>query len=606
MVFSLRNTSRFWLNPPTAAKKRKARLGVTQLEGRSVPAAATAVFTASTGTLTVEGGTAPDDINDDLSVELISGKVDVKQDGTSLAITDGVNPVNITLAMLKGIVVNAGAGNDTVFIFAAINKPATLNGGAGDDALTGGSGNDVINGEDDVDMLFGGKGNDVINAGDGDGQNLDGGFGNDSLTGGAEGDDIYGGFGNDTINAGSGDDRLRGDDPTDRKGGNDTINGDDGNDTIVSGRGNDNINGGNGNDVIEAGDGNDTVTSGPDDVGTDLDADADSIYGGTGNDLLKGGWGRDLIYGEAGNDSLIGGAGDDNLSGGIGIDSFIGHGTPIGLNVGLATDLDNFDTYRDEFNLSRPINGKAEVKDIAITELGIQAALAGMAAVANNSTNFKIAGRIRYLGTGDYLVKLGQDDDSNPATSGNTDPFGWVPVHFDGTWTDNDPRPNAQERFNPKKDAREFWTILLHRAVTQSLDGSYDPFAHYSQSEYDALDTALTNSADFIQQMTGMGADGPIAYNFNDLRTSLPLGIWFTAKAGAAPVVANQFYAITKVSIVLGVNYVTLYNPSGFDQGAAPATPTATLDQLGKPVEDGSITLRESEFTASFTDIFKN
>jgi hypothetical protein len=576
------------------------------LEDRSVPAAATAVFTAVNGTLTITGATVPEPIDDNLSVQLIAGKVAVLENNTtSIPITDGINPtaLSVTLLTLKSIVVNAGDGDDTIFISPVFIKPATINGGLGEDVLTGGSGNDQINGEDGIDFLFGGKGNDTITGGTGDGQTIDGQVGNDLLTGGAEVDDIFGGFGNDSINGGGGDDRLRGDDPTDKIGGKDTIHGEDGDDIILSGRGNDIITGGDGNDLIEAGDGNDTVTGGDDDDGPDLDADADSIYGGTGNDSLGGGWGRDLIYGEVGNDVLLGGAGEDILSGGFGIDSFTGHGT----NVGDALDVNNFDTYRDEFDLSRPINIRAEVKDIAVTELGIQAALGGIAAVANNQTNFKIASRIRYLGSGEYLVKLGLDEDISSIG-------GWVPVQFNGTWTDNDPRPSAQERFLPKRDAREFWTILVHRAVAQSLTGTYDPFVHYDQATYEGLHTSLTNSSDFIGELTGVLPGTPIAlpggFSFIDLKASLPLGAWFTAQAvppvtPLAGIAENQFYAVTRVFTVLGVNYITLYNASGFDHGVA-ATPTNTLDQFGKPVDDGFITLKESDFLANFATLYRN
>jgi Ca2+-binding RTX toxin-like protein len=69
-----------------------------------------------------------------------------------------------------------------------------------EDTLTGGSGNDVINGLDDDDELFGGAGADTIDGGDGD-DTINGGEGNDSLTGGADADvfDFTDNPGTDTI-----------------------------------------------------------------------------------------------------------------------------------------------------------------------------------------------------------------------------------------------------------------------------------------------------------------------------------------------------------------------------------------------------------------------
>src|SRR5262249_61168909 len=158
-------------------------------------------------------------------------------------------------------------------------------------------------------------------------------------------------------------------------------------------------------------------------------ADADTIYGGSGNDTIKGGDGNDLLYGESGMDSITGGAGADLVSGGTGRDFLIGHGAAA---PGSATFVSNFDTYKDESDLTKPIFGKAEPRDLAVTELGIQDALAGIAAVANKQGDFNIANRIRYLGSGEYLVKLGLPDDISDDPS-NPNPFGWGPGSVAGT-----------------------------------------------------------------------------------------------------------------------------------------------------------------------------
>ncbi|UQZ88322.1 hypothetical protein C4J81_03510 [Deltaproteobacteria bacterium Smac51] len=97
-------------------------------------------------------------------------------------------------------------------------------------SLSGGPGNDTINGTASHDFLDGGAGNDFIEGGDG----------------------------NDTLNGGAGNDFLAGGD------GNDTLNGGDGNDILLGGAGNDILVGGTGADVFMfgRGDGTDTINYG--------------------------------------------------------------------------------------------------------------------------------------------------------------------------------------------------------------------------------------------------------------------------------------------------------------------------------------------------------
>ncbi len=88
---------------------------------------------------------------------------------------------------------------------------AALTGGAGSDLIYAGGGNDTVAAADGVDTVFGGAGRDQI----------DGGEGNDQLFGGSQNDTLQGNGGNDTLTAGSGDDLVLGDS------GNDLIIGDD-------------------------------------------------------------------------------------------------------------------------------------------------------------------------------------------------------------------------------------------------------------------------------------------------------------------------------------------------------------------------------------------
>jgi Ca2+-binding RTX toxin-like protein len=133
---------------------------------------------------------------------------------------------------------------------------ATLTGGAGNNVLNGvdysgaltlngSSGNDVLRGGTGINTLLGGAGHDY----------LYGNLGNDSLDGGDGNDRLFGYEGEDTLNGGTGNDLLYGHD------GDDTLNGGDGNDQIYGGLGNDAINGGIGVDllVFEGTNGSDTL-----------------------------------------------------------------------------------------------------------------------------------------------------------------------------------------------------------------------------------------------------------------------------------------------------------------------------------------------------------
>ena len=160
--------------------------------------------------------------------------------------------------------VNGGAGNDIITGNSSAN---TLNGGNGNDTLNGGLGNDRLVGGAGIDTAeFSSKAN-RINLGStsrqttGDGkdiltgiENVNGGAGNDIITGNRSANTLNGGNGNDTLNGGAG---------------NDTLNGGLGNDRLVGGNGIDRLTGGVGNDTLIGGSGNDIfqINSG---IGRDL------------------------------------------------------------------------------------------------------------------------------------------------------------------------------------------------------------------------------------------------------------------------------------------------------------------------------------------------
>jgi serralysin len=199
----------------------------------------------------------------------------------------------------------------------------SLSGGDGDDTLDGGWHNDSLSGDGGDDLLIGGAGFDTLDGGEGN-DTLAGGHGNDSLSGGAGDDSLDGGDRHDRLSGGDGQDTLIG------GAGFDVLRGEDGHDSLSGGAGNDRLWGGTGDDTLEGGEGEDRLFGG---------WDRDLLFGGAGDDRLDGGLQNDTLSGDAGNDTLIGGNGFDSLDGGEGNDSLSGgHGNDT-LEGGAGDDL---------------------------------------------------------------------------------------------------------------------------------------------------------------------------------------------------------------------------------------------------------------------------
>lgn len=198
-----------------------------------------------------------------------------------------------------------GSGQDLVFGNDANN---TLNGNGGNDSIYAGDGDDTVNGGSGADRLVGNAGDDTLNGGTGN-DILKGKDGNNTLNG-ENGDDklIASNTGNDTLNGGDGSDILSG------LGGDDLLMGGNHSDFMYGGRDNDQLYGGDDADILR-GNRNDDQLFG--------ENGSDSLYGGGNNDYLEGGADKDYLLGENGNDELDGGTGDDNLTGGDGIDTFV-------------------------------------------------------------------------------------------------------------------------------------------------------------------------------------------------------------------------------------------------------------------------------------------
>jgi Ca2+-binding RTX toxin-like protein len=277
-------------------------------------------------------------------------------------------------------------GNDTLALDetnGALPR-AVLFGGAGDDALTGGSGadmlfgqgdNDVINGRGGVDLLFGGAGNDVLTGGDGDDQ-MFGQGGNDRMiwNPGDDSDLMEGGSGEDTaqLNGGNGAEtftvtangaRVRADrvDPApfslDIGTTENLVINANGGDDVVSASGNLaaliklTIDGGAGNDTINGGNG------------------ADRLLGGDGDDFIDGNQGNDVAFLGAGDDDFQWDPGDgsDVVEGQDGIDTMLFNGSGVDESFDASANGERVTFFRNAGNIVMDLN---EVERIELNALG--------------------------------------------------------------------------------------------------------------------------------------------------------------------------------------------------------------------------------------------
>lgn len=221
------------------------------------------------------------------------------------------------------LIIDAGNGDDTITVDENVKNALAMTGGNGDDAITGGGGNDTIMDNYGSNTISGRGGNDTLIA-NGNASEDKGFFGRlwDKVTGKVQDNTISGGEGNDYIEGGFGDDSLAGGE---------------GNDVIYGLSGDDAVAGGAGDDYIDAGRGEDYVN------------------GGAGNDRLFGGRGKDQINGSDGDDVIVGGRGADQINGGDGADEITGTNTAFN-NDQIATDGDDRVAYVDSMNVPSNIN----------------------------------------------------------------------------------------------------------------------------------------------------------------------------------------------------------------------------------------------------------
>ncbi len=126
-----------------------------------------------------------------------------------IATFNSSNPLTFSESSITDIQVRTRGGSDIVVTTSNVTKTMTIDGGSGNDMLTGGGGRNLILGGTGHDILYGAAGDDVLLGGAGN-DDLFGGSGNDVLVGGNGNDILYGGSGRDVLIGSQNDDRLYG------------------------------------------------------------------------------------------------------------------------------------------------------------------------------------------------------------------------------------------------------------------------------------------------------------------------------------------------------------------------------------------------------------
>ena len=335
-----------------------------------------ATFSQGAGVLSVF-----DDSLDNTIVTSRDAAGNILVNGGAVAVTGGRPTVSNT-ALIQEF---GTAGNDTISLDEANGAlpAAQLFGGAGNDTITGGSGND---------QLFGGSGNDTL-LGKGGNDRLFGGAGNDTLTGGAGDDQMFGQAGNDRMiwNPGDGSDLMEGGDGVDTA----EVNGGNGSEVFtITANGsrvrfdrvtpgpffldigtteNLVVNANGGDDVITAGNGLANLIQ----LTIDGGAGNDTITGGDGADLLRGGDGNDVITGGRGNDTAQLGNGDDTfvwnpgdgsdtVEGQVGFDTLQFNGANLAEKIDLTANGSRARLTRDVGTVTMDLNGVEQVNVVAL------------------------------------------------------------------------------------------------------------------------------------------------------------------------------------------------------------------------------------------------
>ncbi len=272
--------------------------------------------------------------------------------------------------------IDGGSGNDTITGSVIANR---IDAGAGDDIVQGGAGADILIGGIGMDTLtyLGSAAGSTFMSGvigrsevngvviaigmDRTLNGVDVNIQTNEANGADATGDVISGF--EMLVGSSHSDRLHGTD------GNSEVRGGAGDDVIYGGAGDDMLYGGSGDDFIFGQDGADVIYG---DAGNDRlfgDGDSDSLHGGAGNDILDAGDAGDMLDGGTGDDILIGGAGDDQyfLTKTSGSDIIYNYDS----SAALALDLQDVVQYSADITKSDIwFTKEAGTKDLRVKVLG--------------------------------------------------------------------------------------------------------------------------------------------------------------------------------------------------------------------------------------------
>ena len=223
-----------------------------------------------------------------------------------------------------------------------------------------------------------------------------GGSGNDVLLGNDAANTLMGKDGDDMLRGGGGNDKLLG------GGGNDSAMYDDAASGVVVNLA-----------VTTAQDtgssGSDLLTGIENLVGSAFD---DKLSGAAGANRLEGGDGNDILFGAAGNDTLVGGAGVDRLKGGGGADTFVFAGRDSSEVPGLADRIFDFSRSQgDRIDLSQIDANDATIEDDAFIISGRRAfsGVAGEIRITTVDDGFRIFGDTDGDRVADFMI-VGRGD----------------------------------------------------------------------------------------------------------------------------------------------------------------------------------------------------
>ena len=254
--------------------------------------------------------------------------------------------------------VSAGAGNDLLSL-TTDDFAVGVDGGDGYDiAQVSGAGNLSINLTNlNLETFLSADGDDFLETGSDESLVIGGGAGNDTIVAGAGNDWLRGGEGADSISAGAGDDYLF-IDSFDLAAG---VDGGDGFDIVfltgdygvsldLAAHNLERAIGSKGDDTI--------VSSSSEGIIAEGGKGQDSIRGSIADDVLFGNDGDDSLDGSDGTDWLNGGEGDDVIAGGAGDDSLVGEGGNDTYVFGRGSGLDTI--YDGDFELGETYSNVVE------------------------------------------------------------------------------------------------------------------------------------------------------------------------------------------------------------------------------------------------------